>query len=175
MTSTLLIFQIILSLVITVAVLLQKSSSIGLGAYSGSNESMFGAKGPAGFLAKFTFSVALLFIINTLALGYFYNKENSKSVIDSVTSDVPAAPTTETKAPINDTPAAPTPTKVEENSVPAPVAQTPTTETKVVEETTVPVVEVNTSSTTDTQTTTVESETNTTTEINTTSETNASN
>ena len=48
MTSTLLIVQIVLALAITVAVLLQKSSSIGLGAYSGSNESVFGAKGPTG-------------------------------------------------------------------------------------------------------------------------------
>jgi preprotein translocase subunit SecG len=84
MTSTLLIFQIILSFVITISVLLQKSSSIGLGAYSGSNETIFGAKGPAGFLTKFTFTVALLFIINTLALGYIYSKENNQSVINNI-------------------------------------------------------------------------------------------
>ncbi len=35
--------------------MLQKSSSIGLGAYSGSNESLFGAKGPASFLGEATF------------------------------------------------------------------------------------------------------------------------
>ncbi|RUM74625.1 MAG: preprotein translocase subunit SecG [Sulfurovum sp.] len=85
MTSTLLILQIILAIAITITVLLQKSSSIGLGAYSGSNESLFGAKGPTGFLAKLTFILALLFIINTLALGYFYNKENSTSVADKIT------------------------------------------------------------------------------------------
>ncbi len=50
MTSTLLIVQIVLAIAITIAVLLQKSSSIGLGAYSGSNESVFGAKGPAKIL-----------------------------------------------------------------------------------------------------------------------------
>ena len=63
MTSTLLIVQIVLALSITISVLLQKSSSIGLGAYSGSNESMFGAKGPMGFLAKTTFTLALLFVL----------------------------------------------------------------------------------------------------------------
>ncbi len=40
----------------------------------GSNESLFGAKGPAGFMAKFTFIIGLVFLINTLALGYFYNQ-----------------------------------------------------------------------------------------------------
>ena len=96
MTSTLLIVQIILAIAITIVVLLQKSSSIGLGAYSGSNESVFGAKGPTGFLAKLTFTLALAFIINTLALGYFYTQESKSSVADKIVPKnnavVPAAP-----------------------------------------------------------------------------------
>ncbi len=107
MTSTLMIVQIVLSIVITIAILLQKSSSIGLGAYSGSNESLFGAKGPTGFLSKFTFTMALLFVINTLALGYFYSKENSASVVDTVTTSKSIVPaSTEKKA--STAPAAPT-------------------------------------------------------------------
>ena len=86
MTSTLFVIQIILAILITIAVLMQKSSSIGLGAYSGSNESVFGAKGPAGFLTKLTFTLALLFVINTLALGYMYSKESQSSVIDTLKS-----------------------------------------------------------------------------------------
>ena len=101
MSFIFLVLQFALAVVITIAVLLQKSSSIGLGAYSGSNESLFGAKGPAGFLAKFTFVAGVLFILNTLALGYFYNKDIKRSIVDSVdsktlvvpkSSDVPAAP-----------------------------------------------------------------------------------
>ncbi|MFV0481024.1 MAG: preprotein translocase subunit SecG [Campylobacteraceae bacterium] len=84
MASFLLIVQFILVAIITVAVLLQKSSSIGLGAYSGSNESLFGAKGPAGFLAKFTFVVGFLFMVNTLALGYIYNKQTKTSIVDTI-------------------------------------------------------------------------------------------
>ncbi len=72
MISTLITFQVILSIAIIITVMLQKSSSIGLGAYSGSNESLFGAKGPASFLAKATFILAVLFIINTLVMGYIY-------------------------------------------------------------------------------------------------------
>lgn len=83
MTNVLLITQIILAVIITIIVLLQKSSSIGLGVYSGSNESLFGAKGPASFMAKFTMIMGLVFIINTIALGYFYNKETSKSILDN--------------------------------------------------------------------------------------------
>ena len=101
MTSTLMIIQIILAIAITIAILLQKSSSIGLGAYSGSNESLFGAKGPMGFLAKITFGLGLLFIINTLALGYLYNQENTRSVTDTIKTETPAKQPTKPFVPAN--------------------------------------------------------------------------
>jgi preprotein translocase subunit SecG len=108
MISTLLIVQIALAIAITIAVLLQKSSSIGLGAYSGSNESVFGAKGPTGFLAKLTFMLAFAFIISTLALGYLYTNANTSSIADSIVPAnnvaVPSAPETVK----NTAPAAPT-------------------------------------------------------------------
>jgi len=103
MTGVLLISQIVLVVIITIAVLLQKSSSIGLGAYSGSNESVFGAKGPGSFLAKVTFFFGFLFILNTLTLGYFYAQESNASVVDSLveTTDVaaPSAPVTAQQLP----------------------------------------------------------------------------
>ena len=84
MIDTLVILQAILVFSLTIIILLQKSSSIGLGAYSGSNDSVFGAKGPANFLTKATFILAFVFIINTLTLVYLYNKNNSKSVTDEI-------------------------------------------------------------------------------------------
>ena len=109
MTSVLFILQFILAVLITIIVLLQKSSSIGLGAYSGSNESLFGAKGPAGFMAKLTFGLGLAFVLNTLALGYFYNHEKKSTLIDTIDqkslvpptpkSAIPSAPTSSTNAP----------------------------------------------------------------------------
>ena len=106
MTSTLLIVQIVLAIAITIAVLLQKSSSIGLGAYSGSNESLFGAKGPTGFLSKFTFTLAFAFIVNTLVLGYLYTASNSASVTDSIVPTNSNIPSTSPKQPLS-APAAP--------------------------------------------------------------------
>ncbi len=108
MTQTLLVLQFILAAVLTIAILLQKSSSIGLGAYSGSNESLFGAKGPAGFMAKFTFIVGLVFLLNTLALGYFYNQEKKVSIAEEIKVEKPVVPQkpVEKKAP--EAPKAPT-------------------------------------------------------------------
>lgn len=128
MTSTLFIVQIVLAVLITISVLMQKSSSIGLGAYSGSNESVFGAKGPAGFLTKMTFTLGLLFVANTLALGYFYSQESQSSVIDTIKKDanntksipaaaaVPFAPTANKTATAPAAPAAPVAPKAPESN-----------------------------------------------------------
>ena len=102
MTSVMLIIQFALAVVLTIVVLLQKSSSIGLGAYSGSNESVFGAKGPAGFMTKLTFILGLAFVLNTLALGYMYNQEKKGTLVDQIDTSklVPSSP-------IENAPAAP--------------------------------------------------------------------
>lgn len=105
MTSTLLIVQFVIAIILTITILLQKSSSMGLGAYSGSNDSLFGAKGPGNFLSKATVILGLVFVINTLVLGYLYNEQRQTSAVDNVkintlipTTPVepaaPAAPTT---------------------------------------------------------------------------------
>lgn len=104
MTGFLLITQIVLVVLITIAVLLQKSSSIGLGAYSGSNESVFGAKGPGSFLAKTTFFIGFLFVVNTIALGYFYAQDHDTSVVDTMIEETDvAAPSIEIPAPETNT------------------------------------------------------------------------
>ena len=105
MTSTLFALQFIFAIILTILVLLQKSSSMGLGAYSGSNDSVFGAKGPANFLTKATFAVGLLFVLNTLSLGYFYNQEKLASAVDEVKIESLIPQTSETKA--SDVPVAP--------------------------------------------------------------------
>lgn len=116
MTTLFIIFQIILVIIITIAVLLQKSSSIGLGAYSGSNESLFGAKGPAGFLAKFTFLLGVLLIANTITLSYIYNTAGKDSVAEKIAT--PQAPRIDANA-TNSAPQAPSaPNAPVQNAVP---------------------------------------------------------
>ena len=83
MEQILLIAEVVLAVIIVIFVMLQKSSSMGLGAYSGSNESMFGAKGPTNFLTKGTMVLGLLFVVNTVTLGYIYNQSANNSVLDA--------------------------------------------------------------------------------------------
>lgn len=122
MTSVFIVFQVLLVVFITIAVLLQKSSSIGLGAYSGSNESLFGAKGPAGFLAKFTFILGFLLVANTIALSYFYNTAGKDSVAEKIATPsapvVPQAPQSAPNAGENLAPQAPQGVNSAPNSAP---------------------------------------------------------
>lgn len=105
MISFLFITQIVLTIFIVVLVLLQKSSGGGLVNYSGNNESVFGAKGAAGFLTKLTLFFGALFLANTIALSYFYTKQTQTSLMDLVPQTLetqipsaPAAPQAPTKS-----------------------------------------------------------------------------
>ncbi|MGP1560484.1 MAG: preprotein translocase subunit SecG [Helicobacteraceae bacterium] len=84
METMLIVTQFIFGILITIAVLLQKSSSVGLGAYSGSNESVFGAKGADGFLVKATAVLGILFVLNTVSLAYIYSNTKEASLTDSI-------------------------------------------------------------------------------------------
>jgi len=89
MTGFLMIVQIILVIAITILVLLQRSESMGLGAYSSSNNSVFGAGGPMNFLTKATMILGLLFVLNTLTLVYLYNKQANTSALEKVKTEIP--------------------------------------------------------------------------------------
>ncbi|GAB6045713.1 hypothetical protein JCM11957_13110 [Caminibacter profundus] len=101
MTGVLMIIQIVLVIAITILVLLQRSESMGLGAYSSSNNSVFGAGGPMNFLTKTTMFLGLLFVLNTLTLVYLYNKQANTSALDEVKIEkklpVPSVPQVPTK------------------------------------------------------------------------------
>lgn len=104
MVSVLFIIQIVLAIFITILVLLQKSSSGGLVNYSGSNESVFGAKGAGGFLTKVTLIFGGLFLANTIALSYLYIQERNNTIM----KDLPSTQSTTSAPQAPSIPSAPT-------------------------------------------------------------------
>lgn len=84
MTNIFIVIQIVLAVIITLLVLVQKSSNMGLGsAYSGSgNNSFFGSKGAGDFITKLTFLLAFLFVCNTIYLSYSFTKHKNSSVLN---------------------------------------------------------------------------------------------
>ena len=84
MISIFFTIQVVLAIIIVILALLHKSSSMGFGTYTSSNDSVFGAKGPMDFLTKSMMIVGFLFVINTLTLVYLYNKQANNSVLNEV-------------------------------------------------------------------------------------------
>lgn len=75
MQTFLMVVEVIISILLIVVVVLQSSKSAGMGAVSGSADSVFGGKaqGVDGILSKLTIILALVFAVFSLWLDVFLN------------------------------------------------------------------------------------------------------
>ncbi|MDK2743121.1 MAG: preprotein translocase subunit SecG [Nitrospira sp.] len=76
------------------AILLQSGKGAEIGAaFGGSSQTVFGSRGPANFLSKFTVIVAAVFMVTSLTLAILAKQRNfSSTVIDLQQKSEPAAP-----------------------------------------------------------------------------------
>jgi len=76
------------------AILLQSGKGAEIGAaFGGSSQTVFGSRGPANFLSKFTVIVAAVFMVTSLTLAILAKQRNfSSTVIDLQQNSEPAAP-----------------------------------------------------------------------------------
>jgi len=72
MISVILFIHIILCIAIIALILLQQGKGANMGAAFGSGASgtVFGSRGPAGFLMKLTAGLVTLFFVTSISLGY---------------------------------------------------------------------------------------------------------
>ncbi len=75
------------------AILLQSGKGAEIGAaFGGSSQTVFGSRGPANFLSKFTVIVAAVFMLTSLTLAILAKQRNiSSTVIDMQQKSDPAA------------------------------------------------------------------------------------
>jgi len=99
MTTLLIGIHIIASLALIVIVLLQmgKGAEAGASFGAGGSQAMFGSSG-ATFMGKATAAVAIIFMLTSLTLAYFYSSPSSKTVMPSTVA-VPAQPEAPAAAP----------------------------------------------------------------------------
>ena len=91
MSTVLLILQLILSVVLTVLILLQRSEggALGIGGGGGGGGFMSGRSATTNIVRLTTF-VGLLFVLNCVALTIVFNRENSnRSLLEQATADAP--------------------------------------------------------------------------------------
>lgn len=72
MLQIIILFHLVIAVSLVALVLVQQGKGAGMGASfgSGSANTVFGSAGPASFLMKLTGSLAALFFITSLTLGY---------------------------------------------------------------------------------------------------------
>ncbi|PLX84760.1 MAG: preprotein translocase subunit SecG [Desulfuromonas sp.] len=106
MTYFLISVHIIVCIALIVIVLLQggKGAEIGASFGAGASQTVFGASGSRGFIGKITVSAAVIFMLTSLTLAYFYGQPGSSSIMPTAvapqapaTQEVPAAIPTEPK------------------------------------------------------------------------------
>ncbi len=92
MTTLLIGIHIIVSIALIVIVLLQmgKGAQAGASFGAGGSQAMFGSTG-GNFMSKVTVGAAVIFMLTSLTLAYFYTSPGSQTMMPS-SVEVPAAP-----------------------------------------------------------------------------------
>lgn len=99
------ILHVIVSVGLILVVLLQTGKGAEIGAvFGGSSSTIFGSSGAGNFLTRLTTGMAIVFMITSLALGYFAGRKPSATIFDSRTPA--AAPSAQPLAPQQSAPAA---------------------------------------------------------------------
>jgi len=98
MHTLVIIIHIIACFLMIGAILLQSGKGAEIGAaFGGSSQTVFGSRGPANFLSKFTVVVAVVFMVTSLSLAMLAKEKTfSSTVIDlkkkETSQPIPAAP-----------------------------------------------------------------------------------
>ena len=115
MTVFLIILHVLVCIALIIIVLLQagKGAEIGASFGSGSSQTVFGATGGKNFMSRLTTGAAVIFMLTSLILAYFYGQPGSSSVMPA---------TVPTQAPLSTAPAPMAPDPAEQ-AAPAPAAE----------------------------------------------------
>ncbi len=108
----LIVIHVLVCFLMVGAILLQSGKGAEIGAsFGGSSQTVFGSRGPANFLSKFTVAVAAVFMLTSLGLAILakeralsstvidLNKKETSQPAAETPSTTPAAPAAETHKP----------------------------------------------------------------------------
>lgn len=125
MTALLITLHVIVCIALIIIVLLQagKGAEIGASFGSGSSQTVFGATGGKNFMSRLTTGAAVIFMLTSLTLAYFYGQPGSSSVMPaSVPTQAPQATAPAPIAPAPAEQAAPALAPAAEEKAPAQTA-----------------------------------------------------
>lgn len=109
MHTLVIIIHIIACLLMIGAILLQSGKGAEIGAaFGGSSQTVFGSRGPANFLSKFTVIVAAVFMLTSLSLAILAKEKNFASTVIDLKKKETSQPAPAETPPPADKPAADT-------------------------------------------------------------------
>ena len=105
----LIIIHVMVCFLMVGAILLQSGKGAEIGAsFGGSSQTVFGSRGPANFLSKFTVAVAAVFMLTSLALAMLAKERAFSSTVIDLNKKETSQPAPETPATTPVAPAAET-------------------------------------------------------------------
>jgi preprotein translocase subunit SecG len=112
MYIALIVIHVLICFLMVGGILLQSGKGAEIGAsFGGSSQTVFGSRGPANFLSKFTVVVATIFMVTSLSLAIMardrtfsstvidLKKKETSQPVPETPATTPAAPAAETHAP----------------------------------------------------------------------------
>jgi preprotein translocase subunit SecG len=101
MIPIIVLLHVCICVALILIVLLQKGKGAGMGAaFGGSSQTVFGSAGATTLLHKVTTVVAVVFMLTSLGLSFFFSQGGTSSIMEDVTpSQPPAAETGAAPAP----------------------------------------------------------------------------
>lgn len=98
MKTVLILLHISVCIALILIVLLQRGKGAGMGAaFGGSSQTVFGSSGATSFLHKVTTAAAIIFMLTSLGLSFFFGKGSSSSLMENVTqTGTPVSESTQT-------------------------------------------------------------------------------
>ena len=93
MRPVIILIHIAVCIALILIVLLQRGKGADMGAtFGGSSQTVFGSGGATSFLHKVTTMIAIVFMLTSLALSFFFVKVRTSSIMEDVTqTEIPAA------------------------------------------------------------------------------------
>ena len=93
MHTLVIIIHIIACFLMIGAILLQSGKGAEIGAaFGGSSQTVFGSRGPANFLSKFTVVVAVVFMVTSFSLAILAKEKTFSSTVIDLKKKEPAQP-----------------------------------------------------------------------------------
>jgi preprotein translocase subunit SecG len=120
MTYLLIALHVVVCIALIIIVLLQagKGAEIGASFGAGASNTVFGASGGKNFMSRMTAAVAIVFMLTSLVLAYFWGKPGSSSVMPEAVAPIAApapAATPATAPPQTEKAPAPAPGQSQKN------------------------------------------------------------